>query len=211
VQEGERAMVEVEPVARMAVPYPTSTSGKIEYAQNLKVEGNGFFKEGNMKKALTTYAKVFAFTRGLPGSKFDRVEGYMSPSDLGVNDKSGDKITEEQENDCVALELATLTNIATIHIKLGNGLKAISNSETAITRNASSWKAHLRLGEGHALIGGDNLPQAFESLLKAYELAPDANKISVFNEIEKVRKAIKREEQAYLKSQRKTFGNVSDT
>jgi len=40
-------------------PYPTSTAGKIEYAQGLKLEGNAFFKELKLKKALSTYAKVF--------------------------------------------------------------------------------------------------------------------------------------------------------
>ena len=57
--------------------FPFSTTGrsfadvaaKLRGAREFKEEGNRLFKEGNFKKALVSYRKVRAFTRGLPGSK----------------------------------------------------------------------------------------------------------------------------------------------
>jgi hypothetical protein len=44
-----------------------SISEKLEKATAFKLQGNELFKEGKYKKALIAYAKVLAFTRGLPG------------------------------------------------------------------------------------------------------------------------------------------------
>jgi hypothetical protein len=36
-------------------------------AQKYKAEGNQFFKEGNLQKARSKYARVFAYTKGITG------------------------------------------------------------------------------------------------------------------------------------------------
>ena len=44
-------------------PLPQDVKGKLSQAQKYKEEGTDHFKAGNFKKAISSYAKVTAFTR----------------------------------------------------------------------------------------------------------------------------------------------------
>ena len=164
--------------------FPSSIAGKISYAESLKEEGNAFFKAGELRKARSCYTKVFAFTRGLPGSTFDkRSDDESFDSGMYLN-PSEERITPLQEKQCVALELSVRLNMATIFIKEKKGRKAVEESVLALERDSESWKAHMRHGQGKALL--HDWESARFSFLRAKKLAPAANTDSIAAELSRV-------------------------
>jgi tetratricopeptide (TPR) repeat protein len=137
----------VPATAPARTPFPTTIQGKLEYAASCKAEGNEQFKAGNYKKAISKYGKVFAFVRGLPGSKSNASAMPMDMSTVGVPKPKNDGIegvNENQEIMSSELEATTLLNIATCHTKLGNLEKALEFSDKSIKANAKNWKAHFK-------------------------------------------------------------------
>ena len=166
--------------------FPTTIAGKIAYAEGIKEEANAAFKAGDLKKARSTYVKVFAFTRGLPGSTFDKQEAGSFDTSQYLGDDE-ERITPEQEKQCVALEVNTRNNLATICIKQKKGAKAVDHCDHALHLDSNNWKAHLRHGQAKALLGDPrDLESARFSLLRAKKLAPEANKVSVAQELARV-------------------------
>jgi tetratricopeptide (TPR) repeat protein len=185
--------------------FPSTISGKIEFACGLKEQGNAHFKEGSFSKALVCYGKVFAFTRGHPGATFEKQEaGGFDTSKMVGDDVQ--KITPEEQKRCIDLEIAVENNMATIFIKQKNGSKAVKHSERALVRDPSNWKAFLRLGEGKALL--HDWEGSCKSLRMADELAPEANKATIRKELEKSVAQEKRERAAADAAQRKSMAGV---
>ena len=185
--------------------FPSTISGKIDYALGLKEQGNAHFKAGAFSKALVCYGKVFAFTRGHPGATFEQQEaGGFDTSKMFGNDVP--KITPAEQTRCIELELAVENNMATIFIKQKNALNAVKHSERALVRDSTNWKAFLRLGEGKALL--HDWEGSCKALRTAEQLAPEANKATIRNEREKSISQNKRERAAADAAQRKSMAGV---
>jgi tetratricopeptide (TPR) repeat protein len=184
--------------------FPDDIEGMIEYASKVKDEGNLYFKAGKNKKALLTYAKVFAFTKGIPGRNSpDTPDGGFDTSPYLGN---AIKISEEEDHKCNELELATLTNMATICIKENQAIKAIEYAERALLRHNDSFKAHLRLAQGRALI--HEWESARFSYLKAKQLAPKEHTAMIINELNRVKAHQKADDAKESDKQRKRLAGA---
>ena len=189
----------------MPPAFPSTIAGKIEYATNLKNEGNTAFKEGDLRKARNFYTKVFAFTRGLPGSTFDTKSGESFDTSVYLKPDE-EKITPDQEKACVALELSVRLNLATIYIKENKAVKAIEQAEYALERDNENYKANLRHGQGKAMI--KEWESARFSLLRAKQFAPEEHKASIITELARVIAKQKEAEAAEKDIQRQRMKNA---
>jgi tetratricopeptide (TPR) repeat protein len=106
----------------------------LDKARGYKEKGNVLFKDKQFKKAISKYATVFAFTRGLPGSQRGKA-GLPIPKDhIALN--------VDLETEAIELERICEQNIAICHLKLGNGKEALDHSGKAIALNTNAGKAH---------------------------------------------------------------------
>ena len=188
-------------------PFPTTINGKIEYAVSLKEQGNQAFRAGQLKDALRFYGKVFAFTRGLPGASFDSKTAESGGMDTANFLAEGvERITATEQQECIDLELAVENNMATIFLKQKNGPKTILHGERAVKRGAENWKAHLRLGQGRALVR--DWDGALRALNAALGYAHMDNKAVIQQEIERVTAHQKQENALSEAKQRKSYAGV---
>ena len=186
------------------VPFPTTIEGKIARAMQYKEDGNVLFKDGHYKKAVSTYAKVLAFVRGLPGSK----RGLNGWSDLAAGIPMGyggaeERVTPEQDAQSGELEAVVVTNMATCYLKLGEPRKAIEYAEKALVLSPAAWKAFLRIAEAYVLLR--NCDHARTALTQALAGAPDA---AARTAVAKVREAIVAAEKAEDVKQKAVFKNI---
>ena len=150
--------------ASARTPFPTTIAGKLEYAAGCKAEGNELFKAGLYKKAISKYGKVFAFVRGLPGSKASAAALPVDMNSLGGSKPKNDGVegvSDSQENDAGELEATTLLNISTCHTKMGNLDKALEFANKSVKVNGKNWKAHLIICRRDADV---NMPNTFLTL-----------------------------------------------
>lgn len=182
--------------------FPTDNEGKIEFAVDLKNTGNDHFKQGNFKKAIVSYSKAMAFTKGLPG----RTQGLEGIAQMAAKAQSdGDKITPEQDLFINELELTLKTNIATSYIKMGDALKALDVIQEILKIKPTAWKAIMRKAEAKLLLNDPD--KALSVLEEAVKYCPTEDQ-QAHAAIEKVKQnallKLKKEDA----KQRKAFGNI---
>ena len=179
-------------------PFPTTIEGKLSTATEYKEEGNSHFKDGNYKKAVSSYAKVLAFVRGLPGSKRG-LEGIGAmAADHGSSAVA--PVSADQDRRAGELETVVLTNIATCYLKLKDPRKAMEYADKTLAINQSSWKALLRKAEAHIQL--NNFENAKMVLLESLSFAPDSVAKSA---IAKVREALVAAEKVANEKQKELF------
>ncbi|KAE9033005.1 hypothetical protein PR003_g8890 [Phytophthora rubi] len=88
-----------------------SVGEKVEQAELLKRQGNLLVKQGEFKRALTSYAKVFAYVNGLSVAG-DAMSQYAQSA-------AGMAATQEQGGQIQAVKVAAWANMALCHLKLG--------------------------------------------------------------------------------------------
>ena len=116
----------------------------LQEAARYKEEGNELFASGQYKKAISKYSTVFAFTRGLPGSK----RGMDNIASMAV----GTPIDPSLDQRAVELERLSELNIAACYLKLERGKEALEHSNKAIELDATVGKAFLRKGQALLLL-----------------------------------------------------------
>ena len=154
--------------AQVRKPFPTTIEGKLSIATEYKEAGNVFFKENDFKKAVSSYAKVLAFVRGLPGSK----RGLEGVGQLAADYSTAVTVTPDQDQQAAELECVVMTNMATCYLKLKNPRKAVEYVDKTLAINPTSWKAMLRKSEAHVQMS--NFDHAKTILAEALSIAPDA-------------------------------------
>ena len=154
--------------AQARKPFPTTIEGKLSVATEYKEAGNVFFKDNDFKKAVSSYAKVLAFVRGLPGSK----RGLEGVGQLAADYSTAVTVTPEQDQQAAELECVVMTNMATCYLKLKNPRKAVEYVDKTLAINPTSWKAMLRKSEAHVQMS--NFDHAKTILAEALSIAPDA-------------------------------------
>ena len=159
---------ESRPTSSARKPFPTTIEGKLLIATEYKEAGNVFFKENDFKKAVSSYAKVLAFVRGLPGSK----RGLEGVGQLAADYTTAVTVTPEQDQQAAELECVVMTNMATCYLKQKNPRKAVEYVDKTLAINPTSWKAMLRKAEAHVQMS--NFDHAKTILAEALSIAPDA-------------------------------------
>ena len=181
-------------------PFPQDTAGKIEMAKELKDEGNQHFKDQNFKKAITTYSKALAFTKGLPGRK----QGLEGVSQMAL-ENSRETMSADTESALNELDTVLKTNIATCYIKLNNSEMALQYCKEALVLSPNAWKTLMRKAEAIILMNDfERAISVLDESLRNTQPTDEAARTS----IAKVReRAVKLDKQATEK-QRKAFGNI---
>ncbi|CAE8586708.1 unnamed protein product [Polarella glacialis] len=147
---------------------------QLKQAEAFKEEGNRHHGEGNFKKALAAYHKVFCYVNGL-----------QSPTgDAPAASSSSSVIPKDRVEDLKRLKQSTRLNMAACYLKLGEPQKCIDACSQVLELGALP-KAHFRRAQAYAELR--NFSGAVSDLERARVLAPDDAAIAV--ELKRVRHA----------------------
>ncbi|CAE8636162.1 unnamed protein product [Polarella glacialis] len=147
---------------------------QLKQAEAFKEEGNRHHGEGNFKKALAAYHKVFCYVNGL-----------QSPTgDAPAASSSSSVVPKDRVEDLKRLKQSTRLNMAACYLKLGEPQKCIDACSQVLEHGALP-KAHFRRAQAYAELR--NFSGAVSDLERARVLAPDDAAIAV--ELKRVRHA----------------------
>lgn len=121
------------------------------------------FKEGNHKKALSAYHKVFCYINGL--------QPQTGNAPVGSNSIPMDKVEDVKK-----LKLASHLNMAACYLKLEEPHKCVQACTKAIDVSAMSSKAFFRRAQGQAELR--NFGDARMDLQRARELSPKNREVA---------------------------------
>ncbi|KAF4030927.1 Tetratricopeptide repeat [Phytophthora infestans] len=116
---------------------PLSVADKVEQAELLKRQGNLHVKQGELKRALASYAKVFAYVNGLSVAG-DSMSQYAQGA-------AGMTATQQQGSQIQAVKVAVWANMALCYLKLGTQPeRALSCCDKVLELEPQHNKARFR-------------------------------------------------------------------
>lgn len=185
-------------------PFPTTVAGKIEIAKQYKDDGNALFCQMLFKKAIAKYSTALAFTKGLPG----RTTGMDGITQMAASaDSNLERVSADEEQEIVALEAVLKTNIATCHIKIGDGRKALEVIKDALQLTPNAWKSLLRQAEAWSLLGDHEKAISILDEAATHAQSDEKALMMISKSREKSVLGLKQAEQ----KQRKAFGRIFDS
>ena len=135
----------------------------IAKALGYKEEGNTHFKAGEYKKAMVAYHNIFMYVHG-----FSEKRDAGSSSAGLMPGSTTQAISPEQWKQVSELKVASASNLAMCHLKLGNTEKARDNCTKALAIEPANVKALFRRGKCHAALNAiDEAKDDFEAVLVA--------------------------------------------
>ena len=135
----------------------------IAKALGYKEEGNAHFKAGEYKKAMVAYHNIFMYVHG-----FSEKRDAGSSSAGLMPGSTTQAISPEQWKQVSELKVASASNLAMCHLKLGNTEKARDNCTKALAIEPANVKALFRRGKCHAALNAiDEAKDDFEAVLAA--------------------------------------------
>ncbi|CAE7032142.1 FKBP4 [Symbiodinium natans] len=152
---------------------------QLKQAEAYKEEGNRFHKEGNYKRALGAYHKVFCFVNGLVPPPAGQKE---DPQDPGP----GNQIPHDRVEDLKKLKQTTRLNMAACYLKVGDFQKCVEACTAALDFGAHA-KAYFRRAQAYVELR--NLGDASADLEKARALAPED--AGILAQLRQVRRSMK--------------------
>lgn len=157
---------------------------QLKQAETHKDEGNQYFKDGNYKKALGAYHKVFCYVNGLqiPNAASSAEDGNSVSSRAAP---PNGQVPKEKVEDLRKLKQSSRLNMAACYLKLEEHQKAVDACTKALELG-SSPKAYFRRGQAYLELR--NLAGARNDLTKANELTP--NDPAIVAELRKLRTAL---------------------
>merc|ERR1711879_558787 len=116
---------------------------QIQEAESYKQKGNDRVKEGDFKKALGAYHRVFCYVNGLqiPGDKSNQAASYAGMLEPGK--ASGPQVPPEKLDDVKKLKTSTRLNMALCYLKTSQHAKCIEACTTVLEADPSA-KAYFR-------------------------------------------------------------------
>lgn len=151
---------------------------QLKEAEAYKEEGNRYHNDGNYKRALAAYHKVFCFVNGLQVPPNHSSPGHASTS------SSSNYVPQDRVEDLKKLKQSTRLNMAACYLKTGEPQKCVDACSQALDLGASS-KGHFRRAQAFAELR--NFSGATADLERARHLAPDDPAIDV--ELKKLRRS----------------------
>lgn len=184
----------------MASPSPTE---QIEQAEEHKKIGNARFKEGDLKKALGAYHKVFFYVNGLqvPGEKSEA----SSYTDMMGKSAAASQVPTDRVEDVKRLKESTHLNMAACYLKQGQYSKCVTAATKAMA-SGPVCKAYFRRGQANLELR--NLDEAKEDLERARQLAPTDTAIAA--ELKRLAQAFKQHDAKEKKKFAKMFGKMAE-
>ncbi|CAK9013218.1 N-terminally processed] [Durusdinium trenchii] len=111
---------------------------QLAQAESFKEEGNRHHQEGNYKKALGAYHKVFCFINGL----------VPPPAHQDVVSVASNQIPQDKVEEVQRLKEATRLNMAACYLKLGEHQKCVDACNQALQLGQNA-KAYFRRGQAY--------------------------------------------------------------
>mmetsp|Transcript_10381 Transcript_10381/g.24999 ORF Transcript_10381/g.24999 Transcript_10381/m.24999 type:complete len:344 (+) Transcript_10381:32-1063(+) len=174
----------------------------LKQAETFKEEGNRLHKEGDYRRALGAYHKVFCFVNGLvppPAGQKDTQDVQA-----GSNQIPRDRVEEVNK-----LKQATRLNMAACYLKVKDFQKCV-NACTAALELGAQAKAYFRRAQAYVELR--NLSDAASDLERARALAPED--ASILAQLRQVRRSMKQgdeeERQRYAGMFFKTEAEVTE-
>ncbi|ETK91802.1 hypothetical protein F441_04822 [Phytophthora nicotianae CJ01A1] len=176
---------------------PLSVAEKVEQGELLKRQGNLHVKQGELKRALASYAKVFAYVNGLSVAG-DSMSQYAQGA-------AGMTATQEQGSQIQAVKVAVWSNMALCHLKLGTQPeRALNCCDKVLELEPQHSKARFR--KAQAMVQLTHYERAYKLLSALLEEEP--KNAAVRNEIRALQ-VKKRAYDAEAKAKEKSaFGNM---
>ncbi|ETL98367.1 hypothetical protein L917_04542 [Phytophthora nicotianae] len=176
---------------------PLSVAEKVEQGELLKRQGNLHVKQGELKRALASYAKVFAYVNGLSVAG-DSMSQYAQGA-------AGMTATQEQGTQIQAVKVAVWSNMALCHLKLGTQPeRALNCCDKVLELEPQHSKARFR--KAQAMVQLTHYERAYKLLSELLEEEP--KNAAVRNEIRALQ-VKKRAYDAEAKAKEKSaFGNM---
>merc|ERR1712232_848861 len=140
---------------------------QLEQAEQYKQDGNAHFKEGNYKRALGNYHKVFCYVNGLqvPGEKSEA----SSYTDM-MGKSAGSQVPDDKVESVKRLKQSTHLNMAARYLKTQEHQKCVDACTKALGAAGPISKAYFRRGQAHLELR--NLDEAKDDLEQARKLEP---------------------------------------
>lgn len=175
---------------------------QIAQAEEYKQTGNEAYGEGNYKKALGAYHKVFCYVNGLQAPP-ERAADDAARSAVNLESQ----IPQDRVADVKRLKHSTKLNMAACYLKLGEHQKCVDACTQALELGLPSSKAFFRRGQAHAELR--NFGGARSDLERARELAPED--AAIVAELRKLREASGRGDEREKRTYAKMFdGKAAD-
>lgn len=175
---------------------------QIQEAESFKAKGNERFKEGDYRKALGAYHRVFCYVNGLqiPGEKSEA----SSYTDMMGKSNTANLVPVEKVEDMKKLKHSTNLNMAFCYLKLGQHQKCIEAANKALDVQQSP-KAFFRRGQAHLELR--NLDEAKSDFQEAQRLDPADPAIAA--ELRRLKAAFAQHEAKEKKKFSKMFAKMS--
>lgn len=188
------------PTGMKRAPLASDITSKLQQANIHREEGNAHFKSGMFKRAISCYGKALAYTRGLPGSNRG-LDGIAAMSTQTVSHEH--KVSKEDENKAIEIEVAVQSNIAVCYINLGKADAGLEYANKAIASNANYWKAYLRKGECQVML--NQLDEAEATFKAAQKLCVEDAGLS---KISTLMHRLKQLQKIEFQKQKKAFNGI---
>ncbi|CAH0479036.1 unnamed protein product [Peronospora belbahrii] len=176
---------------------PLSVAEKLKQAELLKRQGNLRVNEGEYKRALTSYAKVFAYVNGLSVAG-DAMSQYTQGN-------TGMMATKEEDIQIQAIKIAVWSNMALCYVKLGTQPdKALGCCDKVLHLEPEHSKARFR--KAQSMVQLMEYDQAYQLLSELLDEEP--KNAAIRSEIRALQTK-KRVYDAEMKAKEKSvFGNM---
>jgi tetratricopeptide (TPR) repeat protein len=150
-------------------PIPQTLDEKVQFASGLKDEGNTFFRNGEYKKAIHKYKRMFLYLTGIGSSP---MEVFGSQMNTAANASSSARANEKMK----AVDQLILTanlNLSQCYLKISppDYRRAKEYADKVLQKEADNAKALFRRAQ--AYMGMQDVERARQDLQKAESLSPN--------------------------------------
>ncbi|CUG61601.1 Hypothetical protein, putative [Bodo saltans] len=173
-------------------------------AEQAKNDGSAALQAGNIKRASFLYKSVYLHLGDLVTPKLvEGVSGAASSDDGGMAAMVGQgrkkpKCTPEEQSAVDKLYMASVSNLALTHLKLGRPSEAIQCATRVLLLEPRNTKALFRRAKGRIQLG--LLDEAAADLNAILEITPgDADTVATQNELALLLSQSKEKEKAMFK------------
>jgi len=176
---------------------------QIKEAEQYKQQGNAFFKDGNYKRALGSYHKVFCYLNGLqmPGEQSE-ASGYAQ---MVGQSSAATQVPPHAVEEVNALKSSSHLNMAACYLKTNSYAKCVDVCGKALQLERTS-KAFFRRGQANLELR--NLDEAKADFEEAQALEPE-NK-AIVAELRRLKAAFAQHEAKEKKKFSKMFSKMAE-
>ena len=153
-------------------PQLTKEQEMIKKGFELKEQGNAFFKEQKYQKALSKYAMVELYTRGLASQETEKADADPIMG-MMAGKMSSFKVSAEDKERCQELQASTFLNMSLCHFLKEDYQKSLDKAEKSLGFKKTP-KAYYRIGVAHKAL--KHYSQAVDALKKSISMDTNSPK-----------------------------------